>query len=318
MSPQKTFCRLVLASLLAVSACSQENGTTACSDAASGFLITNAVIADGSGAPPVAGAVRVRDGRIAAVGDIVACSGETVVDGGGQVLAPGFIDTHSHADEEILDRRDALPDVSQGITTVVVGQDGESKYPLADFFAALEAAPATINVASYVGHGTLRSKVMGEDFKRAATDGEVAQMKDMLADELDSGALGLSTGLEYEPGIYSTTDEVIALAQVAADAGGRYISHVRSEDRWFEAAIDEIIRIGRETHMPVQVSHIKLAMKRLWGTAPQLIAKLDAARAEGIDITADIYPYTYWQSTIMVLLPDRDPTDRDAIAEVLD
>lgn len=301
----------------ALAACTQEN-TPACSGDAPGVLIGNVRIVDGTGSPAVAGAVRVRDGVIAAVGDIVACPNETTVDGGGRVLAPGFIDTHSHADEDILDRRDALPVVGQGITTVVVGQDGESKYPLADFFDKLEAAPAAINVASYVGHGTLRSRVLGDDFKRAATDEEVAQMKDMLADELDSGALGLSTGLEYEPGIYSSTEEVMALAQVAADAGGRYISHVRSEDRWFEAAIDEIIRIGRETHMPVQVSHIKLAMKRLWGTAPQLIAKLDAARAEGIDITADIYPYTYWQSTIMVLLPDRDPTDREAIAEVLD
>jgi len=306
-----------LLAALALTACTEEP-VPACSDAASGFLITDVRILDGTGAAPVGGSVRVQDGRIAEVGDVAACSGERVVDGGGQVLAPGFIDTHSHADEDILDKPDALPDVSQGITTVVVGQDGESKYPLADFFAKLEAAPPTVNVASYVGHGTLRSKVMGDDFKRPASIDEIAYMKALLADELDSGALGLSTGLEYEPGIYSKTDEVIELAQVAADAGGRYISHVRSEDRWFEAAIDEIIRIGRETHMPVQVSHIKLAMKRLWGTAPQLIAKLDAARAEGIDITADIYPYTYWQSTIMVLLPDRDPTDREAIAEVLD
>jgi N-acyl-D-amino-acid deacylase len=317
MSLQETIRRLAFVSLLIFAACSQENATD-CGGDAPGFLIANVSILDGTGAPPVAGAVRVRGSRIAAVGDLAACAGETVVEGGGQVLAPGFIDTHSHADEDILDRLDALPDVSQGITTVVVGQDGESKFPLADFFDRLEAAPATINVASYVGHGTLRSKVLGDDFKRAATDDEIARMKDMLADELGSGALGLSTGLEYEPGIYSTTEEVIALAQVAANVGGRYISHVRSEDRWFEAAIDEIIRIGRETHMPVQVSHIKLAMKRLWGTAPQLIAKLEAARAEGIDITADIYPYTYWQSTIMVLLPNRDPTDREAIAEVLD
>ncbi len=319
MNPEKPLRRIALLLALVIAACGrQQSPIQSCVADGAEFLITNVRILDGTGTPPVTGAVRVRGGRIAAVGDVAACSGETVVDGGGQVLAPGFIDTHSHADEEILDRPDALPDVSQGITTVVVGQDGESKYPLADFFDKLEAAPATINVASYVGHGTLRSKVMGDDFKRPASIDEIAYMKALLADELDSGALGLSTGLEYEPGIYSKTDEVIALAQVAADSGGRYISHVRSEDRWFEAAIDEIIRIGRETHMPVQVSHIKLAMKRLWGTAPQLITKLDAARAEGIDITADIYPYTYWQSTIMVLLPDRDPTDRDAIAEVLD
>ena len=140
----------------------------------------------------------------------------------------------------------------------------------------------------------------------------------MLASELENGALGLASGLEYEPGIHSDTSEVLALAQVAADAGTRYISHIRSEDRWFEDAIDEIILIGRETGMPVQVSHLKLAMKRLWGGAGDVIAKMNAARAEGINITADIYPYEYWQSTIMVLLPDRDPTNREAIAEVLD
>jgi len=159
---------------------------------------------------------------------------------------------------------------------------------------------------------------MGEDFRRAATGDEIEQMKSMLASELESGALGFGTGLEYEPGIHSETDEVLALAQVAADAGGRYISHVRSEDRWFEDAIDEIILIGRKTGMPVQVSHLKLAMRRLWGSAPDLVAKFDAARAEGINITADIYPYEYWQSTIMVLLPSRDPTNREEIAVALD
>jgi N-acyl-D-amino-acid deacylase len=175
-----------------------------------------------------------------------------------------------------------------------------------------------MNIASYVGHNRLRREVMGDDFKRVATEEEVAQMVEMLKNELDAGALGLSAGLEYEPGIHSETSEILALAQVAADAGTRYISHVRSEDRWFEDAIDEIILIGRETGMPVQVSHIKLAMKRLWGSADEVIAKLDAARDEGIDITADIYPYEYWQSTIMVLLPDRDHTNRETIADVLD
>ena len=298
-------------------ACTQEE-VTVCLNDPPGFLITNVEIIDGSGAPAFAGAVRINDGLIADIGDLQRCDGETVVDGGGHTLSPGFIDTHSHADGGIFDHPDALVVVSQGITTVIVGQDGGSPYPLGEFFSKLEAAPPTVNVASYVGHNMLRSEVLGEDFSRAATDEEIAVMSDMLASELESGALGLSTGLEYEPGIYSATSEVLTLAQVAAAAGGRYISHIRSEDRWFEDAIDEIILIGRETGMPVQVSHIKLAMKRLWGSAADLIAKLDAARAQGIDITADIYPYEYWQSTIMVLLPERDYTDRDAIAEVLD
>ena len=306
----------LLALAVAFAGCARDEAPGCVND--DGFLVTNVMLVDGSGSPAAPGKVRVSDGMIAAVGDLSACANEAVVDGDGQVLAPGFIDTHSHADGDIFDRPDALPVVSQGITTIIVGQDGRSNYPLADFFTRLEASPATVNVASYVGHGRLRSEVMGEDFRRAATDDEVEQMKTMLASELESGALGLGAGLEYEPGIHSETAEVLALAQVAADAGGRYISHVRSEDRWFEDAVDEIILIGRETGMPVQISHLKLAMKRLWGSADDVIEKLDAARAEGIDITADIYPYEYWQSTIMVLLPDRDPTNRETIAEVLE
>lgn len=282
------------------------------------LLIRNVEIIDGTGSDGFRGAVRINGDRIVAIGDLDPEPDESVVDGAGLTLAPGFIDTHSHGDSDIFEQPDALPAVSQGITTIVVGQDGVSMLPLADFFTRLEEHPAAVNVASYAGHNTLRSTVMGDDFRRPATDEEVEAMSKLLRQELASGALGLSSGLEYEPGIRSDPSEVLALAQVAADAGGRYISHVRSEDRWFEKAIDEIIEIGRVTGMPVQVSHIKLAMKRLWGKAPETIAKLDAARAEGVDITADIYPYEYWQSNLMVLLPNRDYTDRAAISEALD
>jgi N-acyl-D-amino-acid deacylase len=308
---------LTLIAAIAFSGCAQEEAAT-CFNRSPGFLITNVQVIDGSGSPAVSASVRVRDGLIAEVGSLEACADEAVVDGDGQILAPGFIDTHTHADTLIFEHPDAIAAVSQGITTVIAGQDGGSPYPLADFYTKLEAAPATINVASYVGHNTLRSEVMGDDFRRTATAEEVETMKQLLARELESGALGLATGLEYDPGIHSDTSEVLALAHVAADAGTRYMSHIRSEDRWFEDAVDEIILIGRETGMPVQISHIKLAMKRLWGGADDLIGKLDAARAEGINITADIYPYEYWQSTMMVMLPDRDPTNLEAIAEVLD
>ncbi len=280
-------------------------------------LITNAVIVDGSGGRGYVGSVRVEAGLIMAVGEVAALAEDTVIDAGGLVLAPGFIDTHSHADGLILEDRAALAKISQGITTVVVGQDGSSPYPLADFFAALEATPPAINVAAYAGHNTLRSRVMQDDFQRPASPAELQAMSNLLRDELAVGALGLSTGLEYEPGIHSQSSEVLLLAQQAAGQGGRYISHIRSEDRWFEAAIDEIIAIGRVTGMPVQISHLKLAMTRLWGSAPTLLARLDDARAEGIAITADVYPYTYWQSHMMVLLPERDPTDLTAIDKVM-
>ena len=280
-------------------------------------LISNVLIVDGSGAPPRAGSVRVVDSRIAEVGEVVPGPGDWVINGGGGVLAPGFIDTHSHADDLILERPNALPKITQGITTVVVGQDGSSPYPLADFFRALDEAPAKVNVAAYVGHNTLRSAVMGPDSARAASPVAMQAMAQRLDSELNAGALGLSTGLEYEPGIYSKQAEVLLLAQQTAQRGGRYISHIRSEDRWFEEALGEIINIGRITGMPVQISHLKLAMKRLWGTGPEIITRLDEARADGVDITADLYPYVYWQSNMMVLLPERDPTDLSAIAFVM-
>ena len=243
--------------------------------------------------------------------------GDDVIDAGGLILAPGFIDTHSHSDRLILTERDALAKIAQGITTAVVGQDGDAPYPLADFFAALEATPAKVNIAAYAGHNTLRDEVMGADFRRAANDDEIKAMSALLEGELAAGALGLSTGLEYQPGIHSETREVVQLAQLTADAGGRYISHIRSEDRWFDDALEEIIQIGRATGMPVQISHLKLAMASQWGRAPWVIERLNAARQEGIDLTADIYPYTYWQSHMMVLLPERDPLDLDAIDFVM-
>jgi len=280
-------------------------------------LIDNVLIVDGSGDPGYEGGLRIRGDRILAVGNLAAIGGENIVDGAGLVLAPGFIDTHSHADSLIFEHPDALAVVSQGITTVIVGQDGSSRYPLALFVRQLEDIGTTVNIGTYIGHNTIREQVLGEDYRRVATSEEMETMGEMLKQEMASGAMGLSTGLEYDPGIYSDSDEVLALAQITADAGGRYISHIRSEDRWLDDAVDEIIEIGRVTGMPVQISHIKLAMKSLWHRAPELVVKLNAAREEGIDITADIYPYEYWQSNMMVLLPERDPTDREAAAFAL-
>ena len=252
--------------------------------------------------------MRVQDGRILDVGALDPGPRDEIVDGQGLYLAPGFIDTHSHHDGGLAEMRDATGAVSQGITTIVVGQDGGSRLPLSEFFASAEAEPAALNIASYTGHGRIRSTVMGEDYERPATDAEIDSMAALLRADMGVGSLGLSTGLEYDPGIYSTTEEVIALARVASENGGRYISHIRSEDRALERAIDELIRIGREADIPVQVSHMKLAMKSLWGRAEELIEVLDAARASGVDITADVYPYEYWQSTMTVLFPEREFT----------
>jgi N-acyl-D-amino-acid deacylase len=272
-------------------------------------LVVNAVVIDGTGAAGRRASVRIADGKILAVGALQRGPGERVVDARGLVLAPGFIDTHAHYDDSLLARLDAAPAVSQGITTIVVGQDGEQPYPLADFFARLKATPAAVNVAAYAGHGTIRRGVLSDDFRRAASAAEVAAMRQRLERELAVGALGLSTGLEYDPGIYSAPDEVLALANATAAVGGRYISHVRSEDRRFYSALTELLTIGKEARLPVQLSHAKLAMRSLWGSAPKLLERLDSARKTGVDVTIDVYPYTYWQSTITVLFPGRDFAD---------
>ncbi len=290
------------AALLALSAAG--GCTTTAPPAASTYLLTNLQLLDGTGAPARAAAVRIAGDTIAAVGDLSPIATDSVIDAGGLTLAPGFIDTHSHADRGVSADPDALAATSQGITTIIGGQDGGSPFPLAGYFDALARNPVAVNISMYAGHGTIRTRVVGSDYRRAATPGEVDSMIALLRIELGAGALGLSTGLEYEEGHSAAPAEVLSLARAAADSGGRYISHIRSEDRGFWPAIEELLAIGKATGMPVQLSHAKLAMRALWGRADSLIRRLDAARAEGVHVTLDVYPYLYWQSTLRVLFPE--------------
>jgi N-acyl-D-amino-acid deacylase len=263
--------------------------------------------------------VRIEGDRIAAVGELEPKHGEAVVDAKGLVLAPGFIDVHSHHEDGLFKMRDAAPVVSQGITTIVAGQDGSMTWPVKEMFERLEKTPVAVNVATYVGHGSIRLDAMGKDgYKRHATADEIAKMRRAVDEGMRAGALGLSTGLEYDPGIYSTTEEIIELARAAKRHGGRYISHIRSEDRYFWEALDEIVRIGREADIPVEVTHMKLAMVDWWGQSGRFLGVLDKARAQGVDITGDIYPYEYWHSDLTVLFPKRDFTNRDEAEFVLD
>jgi len=281
------------------------------------FLVANARLIDGTGAPARAASVRVVDGRIAEVGSLRPAAGERVVDAGGLVLAPGFIDPHNHSTDGLLTEPDAASQISQGITTLVVGQDGSSPWPIKDYLDRLRASPPTVNVLTAVGHATVRQVVMGEDYKRAARPDEVAKMEALVAQGMREGAVALSSGLEYEVGSYSTTDEVVALARVAGREGGFYISHTRDEaDKSFEA-MREVIAIGERAKLPVQNTHIKLGTVGVWHKAEDALRLFDQARARGVDVTADVYPYEAWSSTITVLIPSKRYDDPEAVTQGL-
>jgi N-acyl-D-amino-acid deacylase len=274
------------------------------------ILIAGGAVVDGTGAPARRADVRIAGDRIAEVGALTPRPGERVIDARNRVVAPGFIDTHSHADRGLLEMPEAETQIRQGITTAIVGQDGGSSLPLAAFFESLEAKHVALNLASFVGHGTLRRRAMGADYKRAVTPAELAEMESLLEQEMKAGGLGLSSGLEYDPGFYSTTEELIACAKVAARYDGLYISHVRDEANEVFRAFRELIRIAEEARLPAQISHIKLGSNRVWGRAGEAIRLIDDASRRGLDVTADVYPYLYWQSTITALIPTRDWENR--------
>lgn len=270
------------------------------------LLIKNIQLIDGTGSKAKIASVRIQGKRILSVGNLIPFADETVVDGEGKILAPGFIDSHSHLAGYLDKYPEALAALNQGITTIVAGQDGGGD-PVDSIIAQLKRIPAAINVATYTGHTSIREKVMGENqLNRPATKEELEKIKQLLRDDLRKGSLGLSTGLEYEGAFYSNMYEVIELAKITAEEKGKYISHIRSEDISMADAINEIIEIGRQAKIPVQISHIKIALKDDWGTAASLLATLQRARAEGIDITADCYPYDFWNSTLRVLFPKKD------------
>ncbi len=283
------------------------------------ILLTNALIYDGTGSPPFRADARIQGSRIVAVGEhLEPRAGEAVRDQKGLALAPGFIDMHSHGNRGLLKDLDAATVSRQGVTTILVGQDGESDFPLADFFARLSATPAAINVASMVGHATLREQIMGKDLYRPAAPKELEKMKALLARELSAGAFGLSTGLEYEEGHFATTGEVIELSKVASARGGFYISHVRDEATHTFDSFDEVLRIGREARIPVEITHIKLGATTVWHQAASRVpGYFEAARRDHIDLRADVYPYTFWHSTLRVIVPDRDYFNPAKVAEAL-
>jgi N-acyl-D-amino-acid deacylase len=279
-------------------------------------LIRNATIIDGTGAAARQGSLRISGDRIQAVGTLQPRAGERVIDATGLVLAPGFIDMHNHSDQ--LDRElNASSQISQGITTILVGQDGGSQWPIAEYLAKRRAAPASLNLQTLVGHATVRKQVMGQDYKRIATAAEISRMAELVDQAMRDGAVGMSSGLEYEVGSYSNIDELIAMSKAVSKYGGLYISHVRDEGDQALESFREEIRIGEEAHLPVQISHIKLGTAAVWGKADDVIRLVEAARKRGVDVTADCYPYDAWGSGLTVLVLDKRYDDPASVAKGL-
>jgi N-acyl-D-amino-acid deacylase len=280
-------------------------------------VIFNAQIADGTGGPLRKANVRISGDRIIAIGEFKPKNGEQTIDAKGLVLSPGFIDIHNHSTEGLEKNPLAETQIAQGITTVILGPDGDSPWPIGAWLDTRRKNPASVNLAVLVGHATVREEVLGKDFRRASTPAEIAKMSQLVDQAMHEGAIGLSSGLEYDMGTYSTTDEVVALASAAAKLHGFYMTHIRDEADLSFQALDEEIAIGERAHIPVEHSHIKLGTVSVWGKAQQYIRVIEAARLRGLDFLADCYPYDAWHSNIKVLVPDKQYEDPKSVAKAL-
>jgi N-acyl-D-aspartate/D-glutamate deacylase len=289
------------------------------------IVITNGHIMDGTGSPWYSGDLGIRDGKIAAIGNLSTAQRSRTIDAHGMVVAPGFIDMLGQSELTILVDPRLPSKIYQGITTEITGE-GDSVAPLNDamiqadhatyqhyhitpdwrtlrqYFARLEKQGMGINLATYVGATGIRRMVLG-DADKQPTPAQLAQMKELVRQGMRDGAVGLSTALEYAPAPYAKTDELIALATVAAQYGGIYATHMRNESDSEMEAIDEALRIGKEAHIPVEIWHLKAAGKENWGRMPEVVAKIDAARAQGIDVAADTYAYTAWFNSLSAFIP---------------
>jgi N-acyl-D-amino-acid deacylase len=267
------------------------------------LIVRHGRVADGSGNPAFFADVAVSEGRIVAVGK-VAGDATTEIDATGQVIAPGFIDVHTHA-EEIDELPLAENFLRMGVTTLVLGNCGSSVASVSEFFKRLQSIAISPNIATLVGHGTVRGKVMGGSFMRPPSSDELERMKAMVDQAMQDGAVGLSTGLIYLPGTFAKTEEIVAVAGAAARYDGIYVSHMRSESHDIFEALEEVFRISREAGIRAEVSHIKLSGKSNWGRNAKVISAIEKARAEGLDITQDQYVYTASSTGISQLVPEK-------------
>jgi N-acyl-D-amino-acid deacylase len=293
------------------------------------LIIRGGRIVDGSGNPAFYADVGVKDGRIAAVGRIKG-KAATEIDATRLIVAPGFIDVHTHADE-VADMPRAENFLRMGVTTIVAGNCGGSALDVGKALAEIEEKKVSINYATLIGHNTVRRSAMNGVHDRPPTAEELEQMKSLVDRAMEDGAVGLSTGLIYLPGVFSKSDEIVALAKVASAHDGIYVSHMRHEDSRIFEALDEVFRVAREAHIRAEISHIKLAGERAWGQADKVLAHIENARGTGLDITQDQYAYTASSTGISQLIPDEafdggrekflerlaDPAERSKIASAM-
>jgi N-acyl-D-amino-acid deacylase len=289
------------------------------------LVITNGHIVDGTGSPWYSGDLGIRDGRIAAIGNLASAARKRTLDAAGRVVAPGFIDMLGQSELTILVDPRLPSKIFQGITTEITGEGGSiaplndriiqadrSSYEhykitpdwrtLGQYFSRLEKQGMGINLASYIGATQVRRMVLGDDDKQP-TPAQLDEMKALVGDSMKDGAAGLSTALEYAPAPYAKTEELIALASEAAKFGGIYATHMRDESDSVLEAIDEAVRIGREAHIPVEIWHLKVAGKNNWGRMPEVVARINAARTAGSDVSANTYAYTAWFNDFSAFIP---------------
>jgi N-acyl-D-amino-acid deacylase len=265
------------------------------------LLFINARIVDGSGNPWFRADVAIKDGRIARIGRVSAAAATRTIDARGQILAPGFIDVHTHV-ESIYSLPAAENFVRMGVTTLVTGNCGSSTTDVAEFLGRIKDKPLAVNLATLIAHGSVRRRVIGlED--RAPTPEELKQMEGLVEQGMKDGAVGLSTGLIYVPGTYAKTDEIVALARVAAKYDGLYATHMRNEGDKVADAIRESIQIGEQAGLPVEISHFKISNKKLWGQTPMTLGLVRDARARGLVVTVDQYAYTASSTSLDSRLP---------------
>ncbi len=261
------------------------------------LIIRGGRIVDGTGNPWFRGDIAIKGDTIAAIAPHIDGTAVRDIDASKLVVAPGFIDLHTHARRGIFTNPAAENYVRQGVTTIFEGPDGDSPIPISDFLKKLEGADTVPNMATFVGQGSIREKVIGKN-NRPATPAEIEAMRTLVRQGMRDGAFGLSSGLFYTPGIFSTTEEVIELAKAAGEMGGIYISHIRDEAEHVVDSVRETVRIGEEGHLPAQVTHHKVMGATNAGKSAETLRLLHEARARGVDVTSDQYPYTASQTSL--------------------